>query len=97
MPTVNIKCLVVGYHFDWMMPDEIHWTASSGVAVPPLDETMLHAQVHEFEVEVPDLNIVARQVAGLEAAKQQALQEYQEKVGKLDEKLSKLLALEHTA
>lgn len=49
-----------------------------------------------FEVEVPDdFNPVPHQVAALEKEKRAALEAYQKRVGEINERLSKLLAIEH--
>ena len=49
----------------------------------------------DFEVEVPDdWNPVPMQVAALEAEKKVALEKYQASVASINERLSKLLALE---
>jgi len=93
MAKVKIKGTVVGYHFKHMEAGQIHWALSSAHRVE-LDDETLHIQPFEAEVEVPDINVVAAQVQGLEAEKLRALAEYQQRVADLNERLSKLLAIE---
>ena len=93
MPTVKIKCAVVGYHFSTMGDGEIAWSVSCS-HTGKLDDETIHVQNHEFTVDVPDINVTAAQVSGLEAAKVAALQEYQARVAEINDRLSKLQAIE---
>lgn len=94
MATVTLKCAVIGYHFDHMADGEIHWAIASGHS-GQLDNETLHVQQATLTVEVPDLNVVERRVAGLEAAKIKALEDYQRTVADINERLSKLQAITH--
>jgi hypothetical protein len=92
MTTITIKGHMLAYHFNHMDPGHVHWsfmTSHSG----KLDDETIAAIPHEFTVEVPELNVIACQVAGLEAAKAKALAAYQAKVFEINERLSKLLAI----
>lgn len=93
MPTVKIKCAVIGYHFNTMVDGAIYWSVASSHS-GQLDDKTLHVQNHEFEVDVPDINVTAQQVASLEAAKVEALKQYQQRVADINERLSKLQCLE---
>ena len=93
MSTVTIRGHLLAYHFaDHMNPGEVVWTFTTNGA-PRLDDETIAAIPHEFTVEVPDFNVIAAQVAGLEAAKVAALAEYQATVAKISDRLSKLLAI----
>jgi hypothetical protein len=57
---------------------------------------LIGKQVIEFEVP-DDFNPVPIQVAMLEAEKEKAMQEFNERVSKINEEISKLTCLEYTA
>ena len=90
---ITITGHIIGSHYDFMPEGAVSWGFSTyGVDKSSID--MVHAQPHSFEVEVPDtINMVAAQVAALEAAKVAALNEYHANVAKLNERLSKLQAI----
>lgn len=91
--TITIKGFLIGYHFSHQSdPNEIHWSYSTSYG-HKLDRETVAVIPHSFDVEVPDINVVAAQVAGLEAEKQQALEAYQRTVADINERLGKLLAI----
>ena len=93
MSGIIIKGHLLGYHFKNMDPDEpLYWAFSTSHNVK-LDEQMIAAIPHEITAEVPEINVVAAQVAGLEAAKLKALDDYHRTVRELNERLSKLQAI----
>jgi len=93
MATVQIKGHLVAYHWDHQEEGEVHWSFSVHH-----DGKLSGAEVmlipHTFQAEVPDhVNVVAGMVQSLEEAKKQALKDYQATVAKINERLSKLLAI----
>lgn len=89
----TIKGHIVGYHFDYMPDGEIHWTFSLYYEGNPSLDTV-HAFEHSFSVEVPDnIDLVAAQVAALNAKKIRLLDAYQDSVREINDRLSKLQAL----
>ena len=61
-------------------------------------ETMAHVSSQEIEVEIPDdYDPRAQQIAALEKQKQKAMADYQKTVTDINERISKLQALEYTA
>jgi hypothetical protein len=65
-----------------------------------LDDTNYRTYVgeQEIEIEVPDnYDPRAQQVAALEAAKQKVMADYQKSVSEINDRISKLQALEYTA
>jgi len=90
---IQISGYVIGYHFDFMPEGAISWSFSTH-GFPEASQDVVHSHKHTIEVEVPDtINIVAAQVAALEAAKLAALNEYHASVAKLNDRLSKLQAI----
>lgn len=90
----TIKGHIVGYHFDWMKPGEICWGFSEyrDTANPSRNE--VHSFAYGFDVEVPDdIDMVAAQIAALNAEKQRAMDLYQASVKEINDRLSKLQAL----
>lgn len=90
---IQISGYVVGYHFDFMPEGAISWSFNChGVDADSPD--VVHSHKQTIEVDAPDtINIVAAQVAALEAAKIAALNEYHANVAKLNDRLSKLQAI----
>jgi len=61
-------------------------------------ETMAHVSSQEIEVEIPDnYDPRAQQIAALEKQKQKVMADYQKTVTEINERISKLQALEYTA
>ena len=61
-------------------------------------ETMIHVGEQEVEIEVPDnYDPRAQQIAALEKQKQKVMADYQKMVNDINEKISKLQAIEYTA
>jgi hypothetical protein len=61
-------------------------------------ETMIHVGEQEVEIDVPDnYDPRAQQIAALEKHKQKVMADYQKMVTDINEKISKLQALEYTA
>ena len=90
---LTINGFVIGRQYEFMPVGEISWSFSE-YGRDKSDPNFVHSQAHSFEVEVPDsINLVAAQVAALEAAKLAALNEYHASVAKLNERLSKLQAI----
>lgn len=93
MSTVTIKGHLIGYHFKHMANTApLYWSFSTSFR-GYFDEETIAAVPHEFTAEVPDINVVAAKVKGLEAAKAQALVDYQLTVRDINERLSKLQAI----
>jgi len=62
----------------------------------PDNEGRIFLRELAIEVEAPDdFNPIPQQVAALEHAKAQALEEYQQRVAEINERLAKLLAITH--
>jgi hypothetical protein len=97
MAQINLKAWIVGYHFDCMPEGAVSWRLrgwkpeadSSGDTVAVIE--------HEVVIDEPVVNVVAAQVAALEAAKTKALEAYQKTVAELNERLSKLQAITYEA
>ena len=90
---ITINGHIIGHHFDFM-PDGKISCGFSEYGVDKANPDFVHAQKCSFDVEVPDeINMIAAQVAALEAAKVAALDEYHASVSKLNERLSKLQAI----
>lgn len=90
----TIKGHVIGYHFDWMKPGEIAWGFSECRDATTPSRNEVHAFAHSFEVDVPDsIDMVAAQIAALNAEKVRALDAYQASVREINDRLSKLQAL----
>ena len=67
------------------------------VALPD-DETLTYICAQEVEVEIPDnYDPRAQQVAALEKRKQKVMADYQTMVEEINNRISKLQALEYTA
>jgi hypothetical protein len=80
------------YHWDEKGEYQILYVAL------PDDETLTYICAQEVEVEVPDnYDPRAQQVAALEKRKQKVMADYQKTVTDINEKISKLQALEYTA
>ena len=65
-----------------------------------LDDTEYRAYIssHEIEIEVPDnFDPRAQQIAALEAQKQKAMADYQSTVNDINDRISKLQAIEYAA
>ena len=65
-----------------------------------IDDTdhMTYVGTHEIEIEVPDgYDPTAQKVAALQKEKQKAQEEFAKKVANINERISKLQALEYTA
>jgi hypothetical protein len=61
-------------------------------------DSMIHVSEQEVEIEVPDnYDPRAQQIAALEKQKQKVMADYQKMVTDINEKISKLQALEYTA
>lgn len=61
------------------------------------NESRMFIREIDFEVDIPDdFNPIPKQVAVLEKKKREALEQYQRAVADINERLSKLLAIEHT-
>ena len=61
-------------------------------------EDMSHVGQQEFEVEVPEkYDPTAQQLAALQKEKEKAQEEFSEKVASINERISKLQAIEYTA
>ena len=91
---IVVKGHMVAYHFErHMQPGTLHWTFTTSHS-GKLDSETVAVIPHEFEFDTPEINVIAAQVAGLEAGKLAALEEYQRTVAEINERLSKLLALE---
>ncbi len=61
-------------------------------------ETMIHVSEQEVEIDVPDnYDPRAQQVAALEKQKQKVMADYQKTVTEINDRISKLQALEYTA
>ena len=61
-------------------------------------ETQLHICEQEIEIEVPDdFDPRAQQIAALEKQRQKVMAEYQKTVTEINDRISKLQALEYTA
>ena len=93
MPTAKIKGHLLAYHFNHMRAGDVVWGFSEYHSGETSEEVVA-AIPHELSVEVPEVNVVAAQVANLEAAEAKALADYQKRVAQIREQLSKLLALE---
>lgn len=89
---MKFRCYLIAYHFREMAPSAVHWSVSS--VKPQLDDETVAVIEHEFDVALPEVNIVAAQVSALEAARIKALDDYNRTVAEINERLSKLLALE---
>lgn len=60
-------------------------------------ETMIHVGKQEFEIDVPDdYDPRAQKIAALEKHKQKVMADYQKTVTEINERISKLQALEYT-
>ena len=92
MTTIIIKGHMLAYHFKHMPDGEVHWTFDV-YGGRTLSDELLAAIPHEFAFDPPEINVVAQQVAGLEAAKAKALADYQKTVAEINDRLSKLLAI----
>lgn len=94
MATVQIKGHLLAYHFDHMDEGAVHWSFSVHHDDKTASPSTVMVIPHTCTAEVPDhVNVVAGLVANLEAAKMQALKDYQNTVAKLNERLSKLQAI----
>lgn len=61
-------------------------------------ETMIHVGEQEVEIDVPDsFDPRAQQIAALEKQRQKVMADYQKTVTEINERISKLQALEFTA
>jgi chaperonin cofactor prefoldin len=61
-------------------------------------DSMIHVSEQEVEIEVPDnYDPRAQQIAALEKQKQKVMADYQKMVTDINERISKLQALEYTA
>ena len=61
-------------------------------------EAMIHVGEQEVEVEIPDnFDPRAQQIAALEKQKQKVMADYQKMVTEINDRISKLQALEYTA
>ena len=61
-------------------------------------DSMIHVNEQEVEIEVPDnYDPRAQQVAALEKQKQKVMADYQKTVTEINDRISKLQALEYTA
>ena len=61
-------------------------------------ESMIHVNEQEVEIEVPDnYDPTAQQLAALKKEKEKAQEEFSKKVASINERISKLQALEYTA
>ena len=61
-------------------------------------ESMIHVNEQEVEIEVPDnYDPTAQQLAALQKEKEKAQEEFSKKVASINERISKLQALEYTA
>jgi cell division protein FtsB len=87
-----INGFLTAYHWQFQEPGEVSWAFNSWA--PAADADMLHHFAFALEFDAPDINVVAAQVASLEAQKLAALAEYQKTVAQLNERLSKLQAIE---
>ena len=80
------------YHWDEKGEYQILYVAL------PDDETLTYICAQEVEVEVPDnYDPRAQQVAALEKRKQKVMADYQTMVAEINNRISKLQALEYTA
>lgn len=62
------------------------------------NENMVYVSTQEVEIDVPEnFDPRALQIAALEAQKQKAMADYQKSVNDINERISKLQALEYTA
>ncbi len=62
------------------------------------DDHRTYVCTHEIEVDVPDnYDPRAQQIAALEKHKQKVMADYQKSVNEINERISKLQALEYTA
>ena len=61
-------------------------------------EDMNHVSTQEIEIEVPDnYNPQAQKIAALQAKKEKIMADYQKTVTEINERISKLQAIEYTA
>ncbi|CAB4171643.1 hypothetical protein UFOVP924_9 [uncultured Caudovirales phage] len=80
------------YHWDEKGEYQILYVAL------PDDETLTYICAQEVEVEIPDnYDPRAQQVAALEKQKQKVMADYQTMVAEINNRISKLQALEYTA
>ena len=80
------------YHWDEKGEYQILYVAL------PDDETLTYICAQEVEVEIPDnYDPRAQQVAALEKRKQKVMADYQTMVAEINNRISKLQALEYTA
>ena len=93
MKTITIKGQLVGYHFEFMADSDVAWGFSEGAA-HKIGGNTIAVIPHSFTAEVPDnMNMVALQIAALEAEKANAAAEFGATVKRINERLSKLQAI----
>ena len=99
MKTIEIKGYLIGYVFgyDHSDPHKISWSFHCYYDPKTADDRQVVCIPHTLVVDVPEINVVAAQVAACEAAKVAALEAYQATVAQINERLSKLLAITNEA
>jgi hypothetical protein len=93
MAKAKITGHLLAYHFSHMEAGKVVWGFSEYHSGKTCDE-IVAVVPHSFEVDVPEVNVVAARVSNLQAAEAKALEDYQQRVAQIREQLSKLLALE---
>jgi hypothetical protein len=92
---MKIKTTVFVYYVKWTFQDKGEWKVYSCKLDDDSTRTFVHEQV--IELEVPDnFDPRAQQIAVLEAQKKKVMTESYEAVEKINERISKLQALEYT-
>lgn len=89
---VTIKGQLVANHYDFMEPGALAWSFNQYTNFKVEGDCVAVVE-HVIEFDAPDINIIAAQTQALEAAKDAALAEYQQKVAHINERLSKLQAI----
>jgi hypothetical protein len=93
---MKVKITVHIYHFQYSWEKEARFQIYS----LKIDDTdhMTYVGTQEIEIEVPnDYDPTAQKVAALQKEKQKAQEDFAKKVASINERISKLQALEYTA
>jgi hypothetical protein len=93
---MKVKTALYVYHSQYAWQDQGKYEAYTFKLEENEENTFIGEQ--EVDLEVPDnYDPRARQIAALEKKKLKAMADYQKMVTDINEKISKLQALEHTA
>ena len=93
--TLTMKMFLTPFRYSHMNAGDVHWALSSSEYKPGEYNAIGASVERAVVVDIPEnFNPVAAEVESLNARKVQALQDYQNTVAQINDRLSKLLAIE---